>query len=91
MTITITDVRMKMVEEVEGRKLKAIASITIDDSFVVNDVKVIDGSKGLFVAMPNTKTKDGSLRDIAHPIKQEARDLISQTVLDKYETLINAE
>lgn len=82
--ITITDVRIKLVD-IEGKRIKAIASITIDNSFVVNDLKVIDGSKGIFVAMPSSKTKDGTLRDIAHPIKQEARDVISSAVLEKYE------
>ena len=82
--ITITDVRIKLVD-IEGKRIKAIASITIDNSFVVNDLKVIDGSKGIFVAMPSSKAKDGTLRDIAHPIKQEARDVISSAVLEKYE------
>lgn len=62
----ITDVRIRKVEK-EG-KMKAVASITIDNEFVVHDIKIIDGDKGLFIAMPSKKTLDGEYRDIAHPI-----------------------
>lgn len=85
MTITVTDVRLTILSGDENKRVKAVASITLDDSFVVNGVKVVNGSKGLFVAMPVNKLKDGSLRDIVHPITSEARDVISQAVLDKYE------
>ena len=82
--ITITDVRIKLIDA-EGKRTKAIASITIDNAFVVTDLKVIDGTKGIFVAMPSFRGKDGTMRDIAHPIKQEARDVIAKAVLEKYD------
>ena len=79
----ITDVRIRKVEK-EG-KMKAIVSITIDDEFVVHDIKVIDGEKGLFIAMPSRKAADGEYRDIAHPINSDTRSKIQQIILDKYE------
>lgn len=79
----ITDVRIRNVER-EG-KLKAVVSITIDDEFVVHDIKVIEGEKGAFIAMPSRKTSDGEYRDIAHPINSETRSKIQQLILDKYE------
>lgn len=88
MTITVTDVRLTILAGDEKKRVKAVASITIDDSFVVNGVKVVNGSKGLFVAMPSNKLKDGSLRDIVHPITSEAREAISQAVIDKYEVAV---
>jgi stage V sporulation protein G len=65
-------------------KMKAIVSITLDNAFVVHDVKVVDGQNGLFVAMPSRKTPAGEFRDIAHPISQEARDMIQKKVLETY-------
>lgn len=82
--MNITDVRLKKVNT-EG-KMKAIASITIDDAFVVRDIRVIEGQNGLFVAMPSRKTPDGEFRDIAHPITQDARELIQTAILKEYET-----
>ncbi len=79
----ITDVRIRKVEK-EG-KMKAVASITIDNEFVVHDIKIIDGDKGLFIAMPSKKTLDGEYRDIAHPINSETRDRIQQSVIQAYE------
>lgn len=79
----ITDVRVRKILA-EG-KMKAIVSVTIDNALVVHDVKVVDGQNGLFVAMPSRKTATGDFRDIAHPISQEARDLIQKEVLAKYE------
>lgn len=79
----ITDVRVRKVEK-EG-KMKAIVSITIDEEFVVHDIKVIDGEKGLFIAMPSRKAADGEYRDIAHPINSDTRSKIQQIILDKYE------
>ena len=79
----ITDVRIRKVEK-EG-KMKAVASITIDNEFVVHDIKIIDGDKGLFIAMPSKKTLDGEYRDIAHPINSEARDRIQRSVIQAYE------
>ena len=75
----ITDVRVRRVAK-EG-KLKAVVSITIDDEFVVHDIKVIEGEKGLFIAMPSKKALDGEYRDIAHPINSGTREKIQGTIL----------
>ena len=80
----ITDVRIRKVDK-EG-KMRAVVSITIDDEFVVHDIKVIEGEKGLFIAMPSRKAADGEYRDIAHPINSGTRDMIQSVILDKYET-----
>ena len=82
--MNITDVRVRKVAK-EG-KMKAVVSITIDEEFVVHDIKVIEGEKGLFIAMPSRKASDGEYRDIAHPINSETRDKIQKVILDKYET-----
>lgn len=79
----ITDVRLRTIEK-EG-KMKAIASITIDHEFVVHDIKVIEGEKGLFIAMPSRLSSDGEYRDIAHPIKSETREYMQKTVIEKYQ------
>ena len=79
----ITDVRVRKITK-EG-KMKAIVSITIDDEFVVHDIKVIEGEKGLFIAMPSKKATDGEYRDIAHPINSSSRDMIQRIVLDAYD------
>ncbi|MBD5510563.1 MAG: septation regulator SpoVG [Lachnospiraceae bacterium] len=79
----ITDVRVRRITK-EG-KMKAIVSITIDDEFVVHDIKVIEGEKGLFIAMPSKKAMDGEYRDIAHPINSTTRDAIQKIVLEGYE------
>lgn len=78
----ITDVRIRKITR-EG-KLKAVASITIDDVFVVHDIKVIDGENGLFIAMPSKKAVDGEFRDIAHPINTETREYLKNVILDSY-------
>jgi len=80
--VEVTDVRVRKVLA-EGR-MKAIVSVTLDDSFVIHDVKVVEGLKGLFVAMPSRKTPDGEFRDIAHPITPSARELIQSAVLHAY-------
>ena len=80
----ITDVRVRKIEK-EG-KMKAIVSITIDNEFVVHDIKVIEGEKGLFIAMPSRKAADGEYRDIAHPINSGTRDMIQSVILEKYVT-----
>ncbi|MCD2492240.1 septation regulator SpoVG [Lacrimispora sp. NSJ-141] len=86
----ITDVRVRKVSK-EG-KMKAIVSITLDNEFVVHDIKVIEGEKGMFIAMPSRKATDGEYRDIAHPINSETRDKIQGIILAKYEsTLLEAE
>ena len=79
----ITDVRVRKIEK-EG-KMKAIVSITIDNEFVVHDIKVIEGEKGLFIAMPSKKATDGEYRDIAHPINSGTRDNIQRVILEQYE------
>lgn len=79
----ITDVRIRKVAK-EG-KMKAIVSITLDNEFVVHDIKVIEGDKGLFIAMPSKKAADGEYRDIAHPINSATRDNIQRLILEHYE------
>ena len=79
----ITDVRLRRVNT-EGR-MRAIASITIDNEFVVHDIRVIDGNNGMFVAMPSKRTPDGEFRDIAHPISSSTREKIQSAVLAEYE------
>ena len=81
----ITDIRVRKIAA--GGKMKAVVSITLDDDFVVHDIKVIEGDKGLFIAMPSKKTADGEYRDIAHPINSVTRDRIQRMILDKYETV----
>lgn len=78
----ITDVRVRQITK-EG-KMKAVVSITLDDEFVVHDIKVIEGDKGLFIAMPSKKTSDGEYRDIAHPINSSTRESIQKIILDSY-------
>ena len=80
----ITDVRIRKVEK-EG-KMRAVLSITIDDEFVVHDIKVIEGEKGLFIAMPSRRAADGEYRDIAHPINSQTRDSIQRIILEKYQS-----
>ena len=79
----ITDVRVRKVAK-EG-KMKAVVSITLDDIFVVHDIKVIEGDKGLFIAMPSRKSGDGEYRDIAHPINSETREWVQKVILEGYE------
>jgi len=78
----ITDIRIRKVAK-EG-KMKAVVSVTFDSEFAVHDIKVIEGDKGLFIAMPSRKAGDGEFRDIAHPINQEARERLQKAILDKY-------
>lgn len=79
--MNITDVRVRKVAK-EG-KMKAVVSITIDEEFVVHDIKVIEGEKGLFIAMPSRKAADGEYRDIAHPINSATRDRIQGIILEE--------
>ena len=81
--INITNVKITKVES--STKVKGIASITIDDSFVVHDIKILESEKGLFVSMPSRRTPAGEFKDIAHPINSEARELIQKAVLNEYE------
>jgi stage V sporulation protein G len=79
----ITDVRVKLVSS-ESR-LRGVATITFDESFVVHDIRIIEGEKGLFVAMPSKKTPNGTFRDIAHPIHSEMRKMIEDAIVDAYD------
>ncbi len=82
----ITDVRIRKVTK--ESKMKAVVSITFDNEFVVHDIKVIEGEKGLFIAMPSRKATDGEYRDIAHPINSDTRDRIQKMILEKYEAAL---
>lgn len=84
----ITDVRIRIVDH-EGR-VKAVASITIADEFVVHDIKIIEGTNGLFIAMPSRKSQAGEFRDIAHPISTEARNKVQTAILEAYEKELQA-
>ena len=81
--MNITDVRLKKIDN--GSKMKAIASITFDDAFVVREIRVIEGQNGLFVAIPSRKTPSGEFKDIAHPISADTRQLIQDAILEEYE------
>ena len=72
-------------------KMKAVVSITLDNEFVVHDIKVIEGEKGLFIAMPSKKSAEGEYRDIAHPISSGTREMISRAILDAYEKAVAEE
>ena len=86
----ITDVRIRKIEK-EGN-MKAVVSITIDEEFVIHDIKIIEGEKGMFIAMPSRKTAEGEYKDIAHPIKSSTRELIQNLILQKYnEELLHSE
>lgn len=87
--MNITDIRVRKVTK-EG-KMKAVVSITIDEEFVVHDIKVIDGDKGLFIAMPSRKTDEGIYRDIAHPISSESRERLQKTILEAYEKAMESD
>ena len=87
--MNITDVRVRRVAK-EG-KMKAVVSITIDEEFVVHDIKVIEVEKGLFIAMPSRKATDGEYRDIAHPINSATREKIQNIILEKYEQVLAEE
>lgn len=84
--LRITDVRVRKITK-EGR-MRAIVSITLDEEFVVHDIKVIEGDKGLFIAMPSRKTGEGEYRDIAHPINSSTRDMLQKTILEHYESAV---
>ncbi len=79
----VTDVRLRKIQT-DGR-MKALVSITLDDAFVVHDLRVIEGNSGLFVAMPSKRTPDGEFRDIAHPINSEMRQEIQEAVMKVYD------
>lgn len=81
----ITDIRIKKVEG-DSNKLKAYASVTFDDSFVVHNIKVIEGQNGLFIAMPSRKTKSGEMKDVAHPINSDFRERMQNAILEAYQS-----
>lgn len=81
--MNITDVRIRLSQRDDG-KLKAVASITIDDCFVIHDIKIIQGNETLFIAMPSRKTNEGEYKDIAHPLNTETRELLKRVILDAY-------
>ncbi len=78
----ITDIRIRKVESTT--KMKAIASVTIDNDLVIHDIKLIDGDKGLFIAMPSRKTSTGEYVDIVHPINSSAREVLQNAIIEKY-------
>ena len=82
----ITDIRVRKLTK-EGN-MNAVVSVTFDDVFVVHDIKVIDGDKGLFIAMPSRRAGDGEYRDIAHPINSDMRDRLQSEILAKYEEAV---
>lgn len=81
--LKISDIRIRLVDKADS-KLKAVASITIEDCFVVHDIKVIEGKDGYFISMPSKKTPDGEYKDIVHPINTETREMISAQVIEAY-------
>lgn len=82
--MNITEVRIRLVKKDEG-KLKAVASVTIDNCFVVHDVKIIEGADDYFIAMPSKKTPDGEFKDIVHPLNTETREMLRKIVLAEFE------
>ncbi len=85
----ITDVRVRKVNS--AGKMRAVVSVTFDDSFVVHDIKVIEGKERMFIAMPSRKTAEGEFKDVAHPINTELRDELQSVILKKYEEVLAEE
>lgn len=81
--MNITDIRVRKISA-EGR-MKAVVSVTFDEAFVIHDIKVVEGEKGLFVAMPSKRMPDGEYKDIAHPISSEVRGVLQAAVLEAYD------
>ena len=79
----VTSVSVRKIEK-EGSRMKGIASIVLDDSFAVHDIRIIQGDKGLFIAMPSRKTATGGYRDIAHPINPDVRKLLEDAIIEEY-------
>ncbi len=82
----ITDVKIRQVQT-DKSKLKAVATITIDDCFVIHDIKIIEGVNGPFIAMPSRKTAEGDYRDVAHPINSETRNMLIKEILNQYSAI----
>ena len=80
----ITSVNVRKIDK-EGSRMKGIASVLLDDSFAVHDIRIIEGDNGLFIAMPSRKTATGEYRDIAHPINPEVRAMFEEAILEAYE------
>ena len=80
----ITSVNVRKIEK-EGSRMRGIASVLLDDSFAVHDIRIIEGDNGLFIAMPSRKTATGGYRDIAHPINPEVRAMFEEAILEAYE------
>jgi len=85
----ITSVNVKVTEK-EDSKMKGIASILLDDCFSIHDIRIIEGEKGLFVAMPSRKTPTGEYRDIAHPITPECRKMFEDAIIEEYKKQLEA-
>ena len=82
----ITDIRIRQMAS--DARMKAVVSVTFDNSFVVHDIKIIEGEDRLFIAMPSRKTPDNEFKDIAHPINPEMRQILSDMILEKYESML---
>ncbi len=87
--MNITDIRIRKLSK--ENKMKAIASITFDGVFVVHDIKIIEGDRGLFIAMPSRRNQSGEYKDVAHPINTEAREHLQKLILDEYEKVKDEE
>ena len=83
----ITDIKVKLVNV--DSKMKAVASVTFDDAFVVHDIKIIEGQEKLFTAMPSRKTPENEFKDIAHPINSAMRKLLEDAILAKYQDVVS--
>ncbi|MDR0856475.1 MAG: septation regulator SpoVG [Clostridiales bacterium] len=81
--MNITEIRIRL-KKTDDTKVRAIASFTIDDCFVIHDIKVIDGNDGLFIAMPSRKTPEGEFKDIVHPLNSETRELLRDRIVEEY-------
>lgn len=88
--MNISEVRIRFVKK-DDSKLKAVASVTLDNCFVVHDIKIIDGTDGLFIAMPSRKTSDGEFKDIAHPLNTETRETLKNAILNAYADALEKE
>ena len=88
--MNISEVRIRFVKK-DDSKLKAVASVTLDNCFVVHDIKIIDGTDGIFIAMPSRKTSDGEFKDIAHPLNTETRETLKNAILNAYADALEKE
>ena len=86
----VSDIRIRLVKK-DDSKLKAVASMTIEDCFVVHDIKVIEGNEGIFISMPSRKTPDGEYKDIVHPINTPTREMIREAILAEYQKALTEE